>query len=231
MQPVPSHYVPRELSFTTEHPLRPSPIENGVILGGNGPLVAPLPHGSGKKRTLFKPSKIAWVGNLPEHTNDREIRKFFESHCVVKFGSDEEVDRFISVFDGVEFAGQKLVCRIRQIGQTQFSPQPSATDMSRCKDRYFIVKSLSDEDLQTSVRLGYWATQFKNEAVLNRAFENSDNVYLIFSANKSGQFFGYARMEAPIEASTEVPEITWASVDSCGGAAATRGKWGRPFQI
>ncbi|KAJ1565096.1 hypothetical protein HK405_013159, partial [Cladochytrium tenue] len=154
-------------------------IENGVILGGNGPLVGPLPHGSGKKRTLFKPSKVAWVGNLPEQTNDREI----------------------------------------------------PTDMSRCKDRYFIVKSLSDEDIQTSVRLGYWATQFKNEAVLNRAFENSDNVYLIFSANKSGQFFGYGRMEAPIEASAEIPEITWASVDSCSDATTTRGKWGRPFQI
>ncbi|KAK6432689.1 hypothetical protein LTR95_011142, partial [Oleoguttula sp. CCFEE 5521] len=30
------------------------------------------------------------------------------------------------------------------------------------------------------------------------AFKRSDNVYLVFSANKSGEYFGYVRMLAPI---------------------------------
>ncbi|KAJ6172254.1 Nucleotide-binding alpha-beta plait [Penicillium chermesinum] len=65
-------------------------------------------------------------------------------------------------------------------------------------DRYFIVKSLTVEDLELSKQSGIWATQSHNEVNLNRAFETTDNVYLIFSANKSGEYFGYARMLSPI---------------------------------
>ncbi|KAF1354863.1 YT521-B-like domain-containing protein [Delphinella strobiligena] len=65
-------------------------------------------------------------------------------------------------------------------------------------EKYFIVKSLTLQDLDASVRNGVWATQSHNEATLNKAFESADNVYLIFSANKSGEYFGYARMASPI---------------------------------
>ncbi|KAH8145609.1 uncharacterized protein LAJ45_10410 [Morchella importuna] len=66
------------------------------------------------------------------------------------------------------------------------------------RDRIFIVKSLTVEDLDLSVRNGIWATQNHNESTLNHAFETADNVYLIFSANKSGEYYGYARMTSPI---------------------------------
>ncbi|EED21728.1 YT521-B-like splicing factor, putative [Talaromyces stipitatus ATCC 10500] len=69
---------------------------------------------------------------------------------------------------------------------------------SRVPDRFFIVKSLTLEDLELSRRSGIWATQTHNEAALNRAYESADNVYLIFSANKSGEYFGYARMVSAI---------------------------------
>lgn len=39
------------------------------------------------------------------------------------------------------------------------------------KDRFFIVKSLTVEDLELSVRNGIWATQSHNEEALSRAFE------------------------------------------------------------
>ncbi|KAF4987079.1 hypothetical protein F66182_16775 [Fusarium sp. NRRL 66182] len=42
---------------------------------------------------------------------------------------------------------------------------------SRVPDRYFIVKSLTLEDLELSRRSGIWATQTHNEAALNRAYE------------------------------------------------------------
>lgn len=38
------------------------------------------------------------------------------------------------------------------------------------KDRYFIVKSLTVEDLEASVRNGIWATQAHNEITLNEAY-------------------------------------------------------------
>ncbi|KAE8554552.1 hypothetical protein EYB25_003091 [Talaromyces marneffei] len=69
---------------------------------------------------------------------------------------------------------------------------------SRVPDRYFVVKSLTLQDLELSRQSGIWATQTHNEAALNRAYESADNVYLIFSANKSGEYFGYARMVSTI---------------------------------
>ncbi|KAK5112185.1 hypothetical protein LTR85_011618 [Meristemomyces frigidus] len=65
-------------------------------------------------------------------------------------------------------------------------------------EKFFIVKSLTEQDLEASVRNGTWATQSHNEQTLNAAFEAADNVYLIFSANKSGEYFGYARMASRI---------------------------------
>ncbi|KAK3956363.1 YT521-B-like domain-containing protein [Pseudoneurospora amorphoporcata] len=76
---------------------------------------------------------------------------------------------------------------------------PAPNGMSVMKDRYFVLKSLTVEDLELSVQTSVWATQSHNEEVLNNAFKNADNVYLIFSANKSGEYFGYARMTSPID--------------------------------
>lgn len=38
------------------------------------------------------------------------------------------------------------------------------------KDKFFILKSLTVEDLELSVRMGIWATQSHNEDLLNNAF-------------------------------------------------------------
>ncbi|KAJ6445750.1 exonuclease [Purpureocillium lavendulum] len=72
------------------------------------------------------------------------------------------------------------------------------TDGTSQQDRFFILKSLTMEDLELSVSTGIWATQSHNEEALNSAFKSADNVYLIFSANKSGEYFGYARMTSEI---------------------------------
>ena len=41
----------------------------------------------------------------------------------------------------------------------------------RVPEKYFIVKSLTMQDLDASVRNGVWATQSHNEAILNKGFE------------------------------------------------------------
>lgn len=69
---------------------------------------------------------------------------------------------------------------------------------NKVAEKFFIVKSLTLQDLELSVRNGIWATQSHNEDVLNRAYDAAENVYLIFSANKSGEYFGYARMASAI---------------------------------
>lgn len=65
-------------------------------------------------------------------------------------------------------------------------------------EKFFILKSLTLHDLEVGVRNRTWVTQSHNEAALSHAFREVDNVYLIFSANKSGEFFGYARMMSTI---------------------------------
>ena len=74
----------------------------------------------------------------------------------------------------------------------------SASASDRALERFFIVKSLTVQDLESSVRNGVWATQAHNEGTLNRAYEEADAVYLLFSANKSGEYFGYAKMTSKI---------------------------------
>ncbi|KAL9131068.1 MAG: hypothetical protein Q9217_000891 [Psora testacea] len=56
------------------------------------------------------------------------------------------------------------------------------------------MKSLALENLNQAVRDSHWATQKHNALVLNEAFQGGSPVYLIFSANGSGCYFGYARM-------------------------------------
>jgi hypothetical protein len=83
----------------------------------------------------------------------------------------------------------------------EVSPNQTTEDHRSSADtanKYFIVKSLTLQDLELSVRNGIWATQSHNEDALNKAFRTTENVYLIFSANKSGEYFGYARMASPI---------------------------------
>ncbi|KAK2768776.1 YTH domain-containing protein 1 [Arachnomyces sp. PD_36] len=85
-----------------------------------------------------------------------------------------------------------------EAGQTNEEGQSSPSKM---KDRYFVVKSLTIEDLELSRESGVWATQTHNEDALNQAYKTAENVYLIFSANKTGEYFGYARMASAIDES------------------------------
>ncbi|KAK4459361.1 zinc finger CCCH domain-containing protein 45 [Cladorrhinum samala] len=75
---------------------------------------------------------------------------------------------------------------------------PTTNGTATQKDRFFILKSLTIEDLDLSVKTNIWATQSHNEQTLNQAFKSAENVYLVFSANKSGEYYGYARMTSAI---------------------------------
>lgn len=84
------------------------------------------------------------------------------------------------------------------VGSAEAASASQSQSAHRVPEKYFIVKSLTVQDLESSIRTGIWATQSHNETVLNDAYQNADNVYLIFSANKSGEYFGYARMASNI---------------------------------
>lgn len=66
--------------------------------------------------------------------------------------------------------------------------------------RYFVLKSSTAANVEIALRDSVWATTQRNEDKLNRAFEECDQVVLIFSVNHSGHFQGYAVMTSAIDA-------------------------------
>ncbi|KNZ48113.1 hypothetical protein VP01_58g6 [Puccinia sorghi] len=89
--------------------------------------------------------------------------------------------------------------------------------------RYFILKAYTDEDLRISVERSIWVSQTHNEPVLDQAYRSSsEGVYLIFSANQSGEFFGYARMAGPIGVSGRRVSLPTSPAAQRGTAARTR---------
>jgi hypothetical protein len=85
------------------------------------------------------------------------------------------------------------------VAPSPIKAQTASTNLvaPKVSEMFFILESLTLQDLEESVRNGMWTTQSHNEAILNRAFNAAENVYLIFSANRSGEYFGYARMVSP----------------------------------
>ncbi|XP_057449909.1 uncharacterized protein LOC130741124 isoform X2 [Lotus japonicus] len=76
---------------------------------------------------------------------------------------------------------------------------PTGTGVGKLQNKkYFIIKSLSHQNIRLSMEKGIWATQIMNEPILDEAFHNSDCVILIFSVNMSGAFQGYAKMVSSI---------------------------------
>lgn len=57
--------------------------------------------------------------------------------------------------------------------QAQAEPSQEGTTTSKVANKYFVLKSLTVEDMELSVRNGIWATQAHNEDALNKAFEVS----------------------------------------------------------
>lgn len=61
-----------------------------------------------------------------------------------------------------------------EIVESKGADEPGSSSGS--KDKFFIVKSLTVEDLELSVRNGIWATQSHNEEALNKAYQVGTSV-------------------------------------------------------
>jgi hypothetical protein len=70
-----------------------------------------------------------------------------------------------SVPAATEESGKTATPPEQQLGEN------SAADETPQRDKFFILKSLTVEDLELSVRTGIWATQSHNEESLNNAFK------------------------------------------------------------
>ncbi|OEH79687.1 zinc finger (ccch type) motif-containing protein [Cyclospora cayetanensis] len=63
--------------------------------------------------------------------------------------------------------------------------------------RFFVIKCSRMANIYLSIHKGCWATSRCNTRKLSEAFAATNHVLLLFSANESGGFQGYARMMTP----------------------------------
>ncbi|KAH6648090.1 YT521-B-like domain-containing protein [Truncatella angustata] len=79
--------------------------------------------------------------------------------------------------------------------------------------RFFVIRSYSIENVQDAMEDGLWATKHDNAKKLCDIFESGVKIILIFGANKTGEFQGYARMTGIPSAYNPKPKwwirITW----------------------
>ncbi|OAP65180.1 hypothetical protein AYL99_01152 [Fonsecaea erecta] len=80
----------------------------------------------------------------------------------------------------------------------EFANFPEADRSSWGREKYFILKSFSLDALYQSLETGRWHVPKRHVERLNHAFQTASKVYLIFSVNGSGCFFGYATMRSEI---------------------------------
>lgn len=122
------------------------------------------------------------------------------SNCAfINYKTQEACAAALTRFHDSRFQGSKLLCRLRkpttvtkttttesaQVQDTVKDQDIAKSDQlregreeksgfqphTRTADKFFVMKSLTVEDLETSVRTGSWATQSHNEATLNAAFQ------------------------------------------------------------
>ena len=87
-------------------------------------------------------------------------------------------------------------CLRQKVEELSHFPEAAGTQFG--KEKYFIIKSYSLETLYQSLGSGSWQVPKRHVERLNHAFQAASKVYLVFSVNGSGHFFGYATMRAEI---------------------------------
>ncbi|KAF9261577.1 hypothetical protein L218DRAFT_1001634 [Marasmius fiardii PR-910] len=141
--------------------------------------------------------------------------------------SEESSDNPIAHAGGVDGVSgtvvKRLIPRTSGGGHSNSSGSYASTNSSVLTryfpKRFFILKSLSQYDLDLSVEKGLWATQKHNEGILDQAYRTSSEVYLIFGVNKSGEFYGYARMASAVKGEHRV---SWGPRADSASSVSTR---------
>ncbi|KAK4047465.1 hypothetical protein OIV83_005377 [Microbotryomycetes sp. JL201] len=138
----------------------------------------------------------AWVKENGQGNDENEERDLYSQiDCMKDQIKADDEDQRVKV-------GNELEQERESIESTSSGSTDSGFFHRHFPKRYFILKSHNQFDLEQSVKHGYWSTQAHNEPVLDQAFRTaSQGVYIIFSANKSGNC---ARMAGPIYPSSKV---------------------------
>jgi len=82
----------------------------------------------------------------------------------------------------------------------------SLPNLLHSSNRFFVIKSYTEDDIYKSVQHGVWASTDMGNRRLDRAFRDAlrtgGNVFLFFSVNASGHFCGIAQMISSVDHNT-----------------------------
>ncbi|XP_061348237.1 uncharacterized protein LOC133293661 [Gastrolobium bilobum] len=120
--------------------------------------------------------------------------------------------------------GESKTTRAGKVGRSHSQTGlPTGTGTEKLYNtKYFIIKSLNQQNIRLSVEKGIWATQIMNEPILEEAFHNAGRVILIFSVNMSGSFQGYAQMTS---------SVGWRRDNVWGEGSGKSNPWGHSFKV
>lgn len=171
------------------------------------PNLMPVPRGPPKKPK--QSGFAIWVGNLPPNTTLLELCSLFGTPNIqsifliertlcafVNYISRTALSEGIAAFEqrGSTLRGNQLLVKVKGPSKEAEDEDNDFDDLedgtvapnsvppeirTASRDRFFICKSLTVEDLLASVRLGIWDTQSHNQAVFNDAFRVSIIVTLL----------------------------------------------------
>ena len=70
-------------------------------------------------------------------------------------------------------------------------------------DKFFVIKSFTEEDIHKSMKYGVWSSSKNGNKILDNNYKlcekKNANVFLFFSCNKSGRFCGVCKMITPVD--------------------------------
>ncbi len=77
----------------------------------------------------------------------------------------------------------------------------SQSTQFKFNSRYFVIKSIEEENIHKSIKYKIWCSTPKGNNKLNKAFKESNGIpiYLFFSVNGSGRFVGVAEMASELD--------------------------------
>lgn len=166
----------------------------------------------GPVRLLCRPRRDPDARPVPSEQNSSANT---DSDSGIDVGeSSDSIETTSDAMGAISIVDDKHECESTDVKPTLSGQQSPVAQEPH--DRFFVLKSLTKEDLQESLQTGIWETQVHNEKLLDNAFRQTDNVYLMFSVNKSGEYFGYARMlSSPLAPTSKAPfEQSTATHDS-----------------
>lgn len=138
----------------------------------------------------------SWVADHEQYRRQQEVEEQEKINSIEREAEEEVASTLSPMQSGSESTPLARAYHREKSSSTDRSTNSTSSSfLARYfAKRYFILKSHTGEELEQSRQTATWSTQAHNQPVLDRAYATArEGVFLFFSANGSGEFYGVAR--------------------------------------